>query len=640
MKIFFFSSGIKEILHQLHLNISRLGLIPTLILIDNLQQLFQFGLLFILNKFPQLKEYLILFIEHIQTGRFIVVYLQRLLEQMNNILQINIRKKSLITNQLNFLLKKTKLISKDELINLAYQGRLNLITNSKNINEQNLLTVIDEDNLQSLIIFLQSTRLLSQSISDFIQYLRHFSQLGILYHPQLCSILTILHKYKDQNNISIEIFKKLFEKIQTIDYLSTYHHLNLIEFNQFLTEMINQNYLTSGQGYFILDRLVNLCQIEPITSYDIKIFLINIKVEYNLQRDIYSKLTDYLDLLGESYSKSLFELHLFERELEELVFIKRIPDEIRKRLNEIIIFCKKFRQHRILILDDKFYNKIKEMFKIKNFFLKKQFLNSIIQIQKYFIQNSRNFLSEQQLDFILHNNQIKSIEHMAKLGRLQDKSFVDYLTEHFLSNTNPESFFRTQTWPLTLDLNHPAVQHLIQLERQDQIDIGTLIEIQNQFNQLARFNKCSFPQIQILMNRILQYHNKKDLQLIQFYLNDLIRAIELEFFIQKFTSEHRISENLNYHFREFLYRILQNEISIDELIRYRFELKQFHHIKYTDIEKIKRFIHLLPKSLVPLTLTDKLLERLKWDGKKVEKSNREQLLKVLQFSLIFRSFII
>ncbi|CAF3939326.1 unnamed protein product, partial [Rotaria sp. Silwood2] len=76
--------------------------------------------------------------------------------------------------------------------------------------------------------------------------------------------------------------------------------------------------------------------------------------------------------------------------------------------------------------------------------------------------------------------------------------------------------------------------------------------------------------------------------------------------------------------------ILKNELSSDELIRYRFELEKFHYIKQINIDQVKKFIDLLPQEfndLYPLTLTDKLLERLKWDGKIFDKSIRDQLLK-------------
>jgi hypothetical protein len=147
-----FSSGMKEIIHQLHINIDRLGVVTTLLLIDNLQQIIHTGLLLTLNKTPQFKRYLIQFIEHIQTGRCIGVYLQRLIEQMNNSVSLNTMKKGLVTNQLNSLLQKAKLTSKNEkkyeelisiLMNLAYQGQLNIYANvigqSTSIKEQRML---------------------------------------------------------------------------------------------------------------------------------------------------------------------------------------------------------------------------------------------------------------------------------------------------------------------------------------------------------------------------------------------------------------------------------------------------------------------------------------------------------------------
>jgi hypothetical protein len=199
---------------------------------------------------------------------------------------------------------------------------------------------------------------------------------------------------------------------------------------------------------------------------------------------------------------------------------------------------------------------------------------------------------------------------------------------------------KLQTWPLTIDFNHPkirsVVKHLIQLENQDHIDTGTLIEIQNRLNQLARFGKCSSPQVILLNEKLLQSQgrnfasDKIGFQSIQSYrliLDDLIYAIELEYYIQKLAFEHRISDELNHQFRDFLYRILQNELSIDELTRYRSQLKHVYHVRHFDIEEVKRFIGLLPRRF-PLTLTDKLFEQLKWDGKIIEKSMRDQLLKV------------
>jgi hypothetical protein len=114
-------------------------------------------------------------------------------------------------------------------------------------------------------------------------------------------------------------------------------------------------------------------------------------------------------------------------------------------------------------------------------------------------------------------------------------------------------------------------------------------------------------------------------------LNDITHAIELEFYIQQLASEHQISDNLNYRFRHFLYQILQKELSVDELFRYRLQLQQFQDIEQMDIDRVKRFIEFLPKEsndLFPLTLTEKLFERLKWDGKILDTSNRDQLLKV------------
>ena len=215
---------------------------------------------------------------------------------------------------------------------------------------------------------------------------------------------------------------------------------------------------------------------------------------------------------------------------------------------------------------------------------------------------------------------------------------------------------KLQTWPLTIDFNHPkirsVIKHLIQLENQDHIDTGTVIEIQNRLNQLARFGKCSSPQVILLNEKLLQSQGKNfasdkiGFQTIQSYrliLDDLANAIELEYYVQKLAFEHRISDDSNYQYRDFLYRILQNELSIDELTRYRSQLKHIYHVRYFDIEEVKKFIGLLPRRFsqeFPLILTDKIFEQLKWDGKILEKSMRDQLLKVRKRnSYLFLDFL-
>lgn len=222
---------------------------------------------------------------------------------------------------------------------------------------------------------------------------------------------------------------------------------------------------------------------------------------------------------------------------------------------------------------------------------------------------------------------------------------MEYLTSHFLSNESLVDIEKTiQSWTLTIDHHHilirSTVKHLIQLEKSNRIDPGTSIEIQNRLNQLARFGKCSSPQLQLLLDRIVRNHGKKSpadrmgfqsIQSIRLILNDLTYAVELEFYIEKLVCEHRIARWFHHQFREFVYRIFQNELSLDELTRHRQQLKYIHRIRYLNIEEVKRFICLLPKRsnlVYPLTLSDQLLEQLKWNGKTVDNTIRDQLLKV------------
>ena len=128
--------------------------------------------------------------------------------------------------------------------------------------------------------------------------------------------------------------------------------------------------------------------------------------------------------------------------------------------------------------------------------------------------------------------------------------------------------------------------------------------------------------------------DREGFQLIQFYcsmLHDLTRAIELECYIQQLSSKHQLSTHSNARFRQFLCRVLENHSSIDELTHYRAELNRFLHVKNTDIRQVQRFIDLLPtdtSSAFPLTLTDQVFARLRWDGKTLDPARRDPLLKV------------
>ena len=214
-------------------------------------------------------------------------------------------------------------------------------------------------------------------------------------------------------------------------------HLDLLCRKSFLDE------LTPGQSWYILDRLIDLIRIQSLGNYDIQLLLTNLQLEYHREQSIYPKLLELFETLAESSSKSLMEFHSLEYELQKLIFsnnIKRIPEDIRKRLNDILSICKNFRHHRIFVeelfgetMNYRFYSTMKEILRTKNLINRKQSLTAIVQIHKHFTQISRlntyHLLSDRQLDLILQNIQSKypkeqkmieeAIKNMVKLGCLQ-----------------------------------------------------------------------------------------------------------------------------------------------------------------------------------------------------------------------------
>lgn len=203
--------------------------------------------------------------------------------------------------------------------------------------------------------------------------------------------------------------------------------------------------LTAGQAWYLFDRLVDLCQTQPVTNCDLKTLLIDVQLEYHRQQPIYPKLLDSLQSLAACYSTSFAELRALERDLHSLLrssssSIKRIPDDVRRRLNEMIALCQQFYVDRSLreqlfgaSMNVKFYNQLKDIFQTKHLAGRKQSLTAIVQTHKHFVQTSRSstrrFLLSDQIDAVLQSveNQAldvkrdvrESFRRMAELGRLQ-----------------------------------------------------------------------------------------------------------------------------------------------------------------------------------------------------------------------------
>lgn len=201
--------------------------------------------------------------------------------------------------------------------------------------------------------------------------------------------------------------------------------------------------LTTGQSWFILDRLIDLIRIRSIENSDIKHLMTNLRLEYHRQQSIYPKLLDSFESLAESSLKSVFEFHSLESELQKLILsnnFKRLPEEIRKRLIDILHICQRFRHDRIIVeeffgetMNSKFYHIMKEILRTKNLINRKQSLTAIVQIHKHFTQisrlNTHELITDRQLDLILQHVQNKcpkeykmieiGIKNMVKLGCLQ-----------------------------------------------------------------------------------------------------------------------------------------------------------------------------------------------------------------------------
>jgi hypothetical protein len=100
----------------------------------------------------------------------------------------------------------------------------------------------ETDLLQSLLVFLHEQSASScvsvSQVCDCIRYLRHFAQLGLLYQHPVLEILHELHRAKDRDHLNSEQLTHVCERLQSIDYVRAYDHLNLLDLDHFLNSLI------------------------------------------------------------------------------------------------------------------------------------------------------------------------------------------------------------------------------------------------------------------------------------------------------------------------------------------------------------------------------------------------------------------
>ena len=190
--------------------------------------------------------------------------------------------------------------------------------------------------------------------------------------------------------------------------------------------------LTRTQSFLIVDHLL---QIDSITSFDFDEFFNEIQSHYACGQLNFTKLINRIETIAESYSNSLAELHSLERDLIQLFSnvtnaSKRVPDEIRRRLNDLMNICRIFHSNRKSVnrlfgseMNWKFYSKVREIVKTKNVLNQKQSLAALIQIHKHFIQTCESFPKKTFLENNFNENLFNDLQRISILGCLQVNFF-------------------------------------------------------------------------------------------------------------------------------------------------------------------------------------------------------------------------
>lgn len=246
-------------------------------LIDNLQRLVRCGLLFNLHQNLPVKQALLQLIEHIQTNRLNGVFIQRLFEQINTSIGFTSVKKTPLINQLSSSLQKMKLKDKVErniaktnydqylaiLLKFADQGKLHscvdfdIDTKQISPDHRSSFSYSFQDccnPLQSLLVFLQEQRLTSNTYyHQFIEYLRHYAQLGLLDSSPLLYLFAEFHRMKDKDTFQLKFLIHFLEQMKSINYTQVYSHLNLVDLDRFLA-----NLMLEGKSIQSFDRCSNI----------------------------------------------------------------------------------------------------------------------------------------------------------------------------------------------------------------------------------------------------------------------------------------------------------------------------------------------------------------------------------------------
>ena len=169
------------------------------------------------------------------------------------------------------------------------------------------------------------------------------------------------------------------------------------------------------------------------------------QLEYARQQGSFQKWIDAYYTLANSHSKSSSELNWLEKELNEIFSspansLKRIPEELRRRLHEMLTLSRILSHHFDSVdelfsstMNMKFYEKMKAMLKTRTFLNRKQSLTAIVQMHKHFLQSSKEFganiLIAEQIDSTLSIIREQcpeerpaievALKHLAELGHLQ-----------------------------------------------------------------------------------------------------------------------------------------------------------------------------------------------------------------------------
>lgn len=372
--------------------------------------------------------------------------------------------------------------------------------------------------------------------------------------------------------------------------------------------------------------MVHVCRNEKISQSEFEDFLDEMKLLERKNVLSNERICDEVKKFVEVYSSSLNDLKTLEDELHRFLSssnpnLKRVAEEIRRRLRDFLEFCRNFRSKKKIretflgpIFKSKIPSEIVEIVRTKQFLHRKK---SIVELHKEFFSALSRFVEfRESFPKKSFSENEKTMKNFAQLSIFDSLENFDELRSNFDLNEENLKIFSSRT------------------------ENATLIEIQNCFNSIFRRGKSTNGKIKKILDEFSRAEKQNQFETIRNKIRRCDQIFDFQFRLQNFRNQNLLEQNVFYEFRTFLHRIFNEQIPLEFFDEFRRIFQSFFYTKSLDQKVFQRFFQKVHKDFqlnLPISLTEEIFQRSIWDEQQISTAIRKDLLEV-RFEKILVAF--